>query len=418
MKLALVRARYTAFGGAERFVEGALRALADEGVTLTVIARQWSGDKQRTGLWERACPRCRRLQSRPSPLPHPSDHGSSPQDRISSPPVSLLRCDPFYLGRLWRDWSFARCVQRATAGGDFDLVQSHERIPGCDIFRAGDGAHAAWLEARARVLPGWRRLAQRLSPWHRYVLAQEARMLRHPRLKAVICNSAMVRDDMRRFHGLPEARLHVVHNGVDGERFSPALKAHRAEVRAGLAIAPEAPLFLLVGSGFERKGVGPALEALAAMTNRGAHLVVVGRDRHEARYRRLAARLGVAGRAHFAGPQPDPRPYYGAADAFILPTLYEPFSNAVLEALASGLPVITSARSGAAELITPGRNGFVCDALDVSALARHVDALSAPGAAAAMTEAAVAAVAGLTPAAMAQRLVGLYRGLTGWDRGG
>lgn len=411
MKLALVRARYTAFGGAERFVQGALRALADEGVALTVIAREWAGEKQGTTLWERACPRCRRPQSRASPFPHPSDHRSSQENRVSSPPVSLLRCDPFYLGRLWRDWSFSRCVQRATAGGAFDLVQSHERIPGCDIFRAGDGAHAAWLEARARVLPGWRRVAQRLSPWHRYILAQEARMLRHPRLKAVICNSAMVREDMRRFHGLPEARLHVIHNGVDGERYSPALKEHRAAVRAGLGIDPDAPVFLLVGSGFERKGVGPALGALAAMASRGAHLVVVGRDRHEARYRRQAARLGVADRAHFAGPQPDPRPFYGAADAFVLPTLYEPFSNAVLEALASGLPVITSTRSGAAELIASGRNGFVCDALDVATLAGHMDALAAPGAAAAMTQPARASVADLTPAAMAQRLVALYHGL-------
>ena len=86
--------------------------------------------------------------------------------------------------------------------------------------------------------------------------------------------------------------------------------------------------------------------------------------------RAAAARLGIADRVHFPGPQTDVKPFYGAADCFALPTLYDPFPNAALEALASGLPIIVSRQCGAAELVREGFNGFVVDALDVDALAR------------------------------------------------
>jgi len=89
-----------------------------------------------------------------------------------APKYPVLTCNPFHVGRLWRDWSFARCVQRALARERFDLVQSHERIPGCAIYRAGDGVHATWLELRGRT-QSRRRGSPRAStpgtatPWRR-----------------------------------------------------------------------------------------------------------------------------------------------------------------------------------------------------------------------------------------------------------
>ena len=138
---------------------------------------------------------------------------------------------------------------------------------------------------------------------------------------------------------------------------------------------------------------------------------MVGADKHLERYREQAVRLGVAERVVFTGGLKDVRPAYGAADAFVLPTLYEPLSNAVLEALACGLPSIVSDHCGAAELIQPGYNGQVCDALDVAALAAHLDALAAPGVAAGMRAAAREAVAHLGLAAMSAKLLALYRSL-------
>ena len=126
--------------------------------------------------------------------------------------------------------------------------------------------------------------------------------------------------------------------------------------------------------------------------------------------RAAAARAGVAERVHFAGGQDDVRPWYGAADCFVLATLYDPFPNAALEALASGLPAIVSRQCGAAELVKEGVNGRVVDALDVDALARAMDDI-AGRVTDDMREDARASVTHLGLDAMGERMVALYRKL-------
>jgi hypothetical protein len=113
----------------------------------------------------------------------------------------------------------------------------------------------------------------------------------------------------------------------------------------------------------------------------------------------------------FAGYQADIGPYYGAADAFVLPALYDSFPDAAMEALASGLPVVTSTRSGAAELVTEHEAGFVCDSRDADALIRHMRALEDPQLRAVLGENARKAVLPLTPAAMTLKLVLIYKEL-------
>lgn len=372
MRLAIIRQRYTPYGGAERFVEGALEALLERNVAITLYTREWP--KTRLQLIE----------------PH--------------------IVDPPFVGRLWRDFGFARAVTREVGRARLDLVQSHERLLCCDVYRAGDGVHAVWLDERLRGAPAWRRAAVRANPWHRYVMATERRLYASPWLQAVICNSAMVRDEILARFRIEPGKLRVVHNAVDANAFSPALRAQRAPVRATLGIAEEAVVYLLVGSGYERKGVATALEALAALPP-PAHLVVVGHEKHAERYRRLAARLGVASRCSFAGPQADPKPFFGAADAFVLPTLYDPLPNAALEAMACALPVITTTKSGAAELVQPNDAGFVCRSRDAEALAAHMRALLDPQARERMGGRARAAVLPLTPEAMTLSLVLLYKEL-------
>lgn len=372
MKLALVRQRYNPYGGAERFVERALQTLATQGLHVTLITRDWPG---------------------------------------SAVGRDVRICNPFSWGRLWRDLGFARSVQRLIAGGEFDLVQSHERIPGCSIFRAGDGVHATWLELKARQQPLLARWFTRLQPWHRYTLAAEAAMFRHPDLRAVICNSQMVRDDIARRFGLADERLHVIHNGVDLEYFNPGLKQqHRAAVRAQLGIADDVPVVLYVGSGFARKGVPQLLQSMTMMQNGSATAVIVGKDKHSHRMQALADKLGLKGRVHFVGPQQDVRPWYGMADVLSLPTLYDPFPNVVLEALACGLPVMTTTGCGASEVLQSGECGRICDALDPAAQAVALDALL-NGDAQAQAEAARNSVTSLGRDDMAVRLQALYAGL-------
>lgn len=321
LQLALIRQRYTPFGGAERFVSRAMDALKAQGASITLLTRKWESGGD------------------------------------------ALICDPFYLGSLWRDWGFARCVCRTLAQHHFDLVQSHERVSCCDIYRAGDGVHREWLAQRSRALGPFHRLGVWLNPYHRYTLAAERRLFASPQLKAVICNSRMVKAEIMHHFGVAEDKLHVIYSGVDLEAFHPRLKeTHRLPVRTQLGIPEHATLFLFVGSGFERKGLAAALRALPPAT----YLAVVGHDRRAHDYSRLATQLGIADRVRFLGPQPDVKPYYGAADVLVLPTLYDPFPNVALEALACGLPVVTSTQCGAAELLA--QTGLVVDALDTDAL--------------------------------------------------
>jgi UDP-glucose:(heptosyl)LPS alpha-1,3-glucosyltransferase len=318
--------------------------------------------------------------------------------------------NPPYIGRLWRDRSFARAVRAAIATSDATLVQSHERIDCCDIYRAGDGLHAVWLDERLANATAIERLRVRASPYHRYVLDAERRLFASRRLRAVICTSQMVQDDIRERFSLPVQRLPIIYNAIDGQEFSPRLSAGRGATRASLRIDDDRVIFLIVGSGYERKGVGRAIAALAGVSE-PAHLVVVGHDRNPARYRALAKRHRVAARVTFAGPQENPKPFYGAADVFLLPTLYDPLSNAVLEALACGLPVITSTRCGAGELVAAHRAGVVCGARDIGAIADAMHALLAQPMRERAAANALRAVSDLAPDAMAARLVGLYQAL-------
>ncbi len=377
MKLALIRQRYNPYGGAERFVERAMTALAAQSVELTLITRAWSGE-------------------------------AVPGETAPGKGRRMIRCDPFYIGRVWRDWSFARAVCAALKSHSFDLVQSHERIACCDVYRAGDGVHRQWLANRRRAAGLWERLALALNPYHWYTLAAEKRLFASSRLRAVICNSNMVKEEVRRHFGLAEAKLRVIYSGVDLAAFHPDLRqAWRARKREELGIADAAMVFLFVGSGFRRKGLPQLLRALTGVRN--AHLVVVGADKELPQLRRAAEQATLSGRVHFAGGQEDVKPWYGMADCFVLPTLYDPFPNAALEAMACGLPLITSLQCGAAELIESGVEGYVCrDPLDVVELARCLNLAAAPGQARRMGAAARRKVESFGLEGMAQQLTRLY----------
>ncbi len=372
MRLAIIRQSYTPYGGAERFVEAALEALLERGIAITLYTRRW------------------------------------PQTRLQL--IEPVLCNPLYLGRLWRDWGFARAVCGTIARKPPELVQSHERLLCCDVYRAGDGVHQIWLEERLRDGSTLARRFVEWSPYHRYVLEMERRLFASPALRAVICNSKMVRDEIRERFGVSEEKLSVIYNAVDSDVFSPQLNQHRAAVRAKLGVPENATVFLLVGSGYVRKGVARAIAALARLPG-DTYLFVVGRDKARGRYKRLARELGIGHRVALLGAQEDPRPFYGAADAFVLPTLYDPCPNAVLEAMACGLPVVTSTKCGAAELIVENDAGFVCPARDVDSLAWHMMTLTDAGARATLGARGREAVQPLTPAAMTLQLVLLYRDL-------
>jgi UDP-glucose:(heptosyl)LPS alpha-1,3-glucosyltransferase len=269
--------------------------------------------------------------------------------------------------------AFSRAAARAAAAAAVDVVHSFSRTRHQDVFRAGGGSHADYLERSHGPVAARLR---RLSPRHAVLLAVERAVFRDPR-QIVQCNSAMVRDELARRHRIPAERLVVIPNGVDLARFHPRLRGQaRAAVRAE-ATTGDGPVWLFAGSGFRRKGLDVALRALALSGDAGT-LWVAGRD-DPAPWRRRAAELGVAERTRFLGPRRDLERVYAAADALILPTRYDAFANVCLEALAAGLPVVTSGANGAAATVADA--GFVVDdPEDAAGFAKALARLAEPAA--------------------------------------
>ncbi len=259
--------------------------------------------------------------------------------------------------------AFTRAVARAAPRGSFDIIHAFSRTLEQDLYRAGGGSHADYL---LRAHGPWGRRLRRLSPRHALLLGIERRVFRDAS-QHVQCGSKLVRDEISaRFAVVPE-RLCVIYNGVDTQRFHPA--ARREDRRDG-------PVWLFAGSGWHRKGLDTALRALAASREGTPQLWVAGRDPTPA-WQRMARRLGVAARVSFLGHEPDMSSLYRRADGLLLPTRYDAFANVCLEASASGLPVVTSATNGSAEILGSGAI-VVDDPEDHGGFAEAIDRLADP----------------------------------------
>jgi UDP-glucose:(heptosyl)LPS alpha-1,3-glucosyltransferase len=218
------------------------------------------------------------------------------------------------------------------------ILFSLDRITCPDIYRAGDGVHRAYLKTKGFTL----------NPLHLSYLWLERRTFANAR--AIIANSRMVRDQILRYYPATDpAKIHVVYNGIPLP--DPVDKAAaKAALARELDFDPNLPVILFVGSGFARKGVTEFLEILTHL-NHDYSAFVVGKEKHLARYRLRAKKFRISDKVTFTGPRRDVERFYAAADIFLFPTHYEPFSNVVLEALSYGDIVFTTRQNGAAEIL-------------------------------------------------------------------
>jgi UDP-glucose:(heptosyl)LPS alpha-1,3-glucosyltransferase len=260
--------------------------------------------------------------------------------------------------------AFAERLLAARANCDADIFFSLERVLACDVYRAGDGLHAAWLERRTHFEPGWRGWFRRWNRKHAEVLKLERTLFLERGARQVIANSRMVKREIEHhFPNFPAESIHVVYNGAPQPELSTAV---RTQVRRNLGLEPADYALLFAGSGWDRKGLRFAIEAVNACSSPEARLFVAGKGRAESMPRSNCTR--------FLGARDDMPSLLAAADAFILPTIYDPFSNACLEAMNAGLPVITTTANGFAELLEPGADGEVIEAPnDVTALREAID---------------------------------------------
>ena len=337
MKIAVIRQKFVNYGGAEQFVSGYANQLANMGHAIHIFANQWT----------------------------PSNH---PNIKIHS--VRAIKRNPFL-----RVLSFAWFVLQSIRSESFDIIQSHERIWRQDIYRAGDGCHCEWLERRACYLPFMKKFFFRFNLFHQLVLILEKRIFEKGECKKIIAISEMVKRDILKHYQLPEERVEVVYNGVQLDRFNPSnRKPFREEVRQQLIISDKEVMILFVGSGFERKGLEYLVKSVRYMKYKNWRLVLLGKGKWK-RYLQFASKDDQKKITHLE-PIDKIEKLYAAADFFVLPSIYEPFGNANLEALASGLPIITSRNCGAAEIITPKKEGIILeDPSDYKAIADAIDFL-------------------------------------------
>ncbi|HEY1718251.1 MAG TPA: glycosyltransferase family 4 protein [Verrucomicrobiae bacterium] len=320
MKLALIRRQFSATGGAELYLQRLMRSLAEQNHELHLFTESWTETPANVKL-------------------HPIK-------------ISATRAN--------RGLEFAEAVQNELAKEKFDCVFSLERTLRQDVYRAGDGVHRVWLERRKQFVPFWKKSFTGLGVFHKNMTALETQTFNPQNTRRIIVNSEMVKHEILEHFRFPAERIHLVRNGVNVARFQ---KGERAETRARFGVKDDEFLLLFVGSGWERKGLKFVLAAFEKISGAGFQpagrqdacptkikLLVVGKGRKP---------LFISPGVIFSEPANDLENFYAAADLFVFPPIYEPSANVVFEALAAGLPVVTSANNGAAEIILENVTGSV-----------------------------------------------------------
>ena len=318
MRIGIIKHSYTPYGGAETFLARFIGELLKRGHTLDLFTESW-----------------------------PAREGVR---------VHLIKSSG---SRSARPLNFALKAGKLVGEIKPDVVISLEMTL-CDIYRYGGGCHREWLEIKSKG--ALKKLATMASPFHKAMLRLEKRVFTDTGLKFVAANSRMVKGDILKHYDLPEEKICVIYNGVDLADFDyPDRGALRRRIRTEMGIADNATVILFIGSGFERKGLATLIRAVGILPDRdrSVRLLVIGRG-ELSRYAAMAQRAGVADKVVFAGPVKGATDYYAAGDIFALPSIYEPFSNACLEAMAASLPVVTTSRNGASEIIEDGVNGGIC----------------------------------------------------------
>jgi len=267
--------------------------------------------------------------------------------------------------------------------------------------------HNAMLNLRADQLPGsqrWLLGPKRLA--HRILYRAGGRVA-----DGFIAVSSDVAETVRAAYLPPSGRLWVIPNGVDVERYTRAVD--RDAIRASIGVATDAPLAIVVAKLMTQKGHAVLLDALPSLLERvdTLRVVLVGEGELRGALEERVAAAGLTGSVTFAGNRGDIPQLLAASDLFVLPSLWEGLPMALLEAMATGLPVVATAVSGTREVIEDGRSGILVPPGDAPALgAAMIEVLERPETAASLGAAARSRVEDCYSArAQAERHAGLYR---------
>lgn len=259
------------------------------------------------------------------------------------------------LGRFLKVLSFLLFSQQVLKKHRFDIIQGFGRTIKQDVFRAGGGCHKEYRKSVLRKIKNpLLRYFKLYLPYQLLLLYIEKKQFSKRNFKKIVAVSNQVKKELIANYRILENDIEVIYNGVDIDTFHPSnRKRYFSEVRKRFHIKLHEKVILFLGTGFERKGLSSLIQAFAIIKNDypDTKLVVVGKDNTTQKYVHFSEKLNLSDSVIFTGPQSDVKTLYAAADIFVLPTLYEPFGNVCLEAMASGLPVITSRANGVSEIM-------------------------------------------------------------------
>jgi UDP-glucose:(heptosyl)LPS alpha-1,3-glucosyltransferase len=284
-----------------------------------------------------------------------------------TPGIHHHRVKTLSFPKSFRLLSFALRATKEMTRGNYDVTLGVGNTLRADVLQPHGGVHWAWFWRSLKaydqpVLWTIKFLGRVLSPKQWIGGWIEDAPYKGKSYSKIIAISDMVKQDIIRWYGVSEDRIVVVYNGVDIERFHPRNGQYREEIRRRHNVGSEL-LILFVSNNFRMKGLDYLINALARMKREGHpafKLLVLGRDQKEP-YLRLANRRGISEEIVFVGPTDEPEKYYGAADVLVHPAFYDSFSLVVLEAMASGLPVITTPTTGASGILSHRGDGFIVE---------------------------------------------------------
>ncbi len=314
MKIAVIRRQCTYHrGGAEKYCADLCRHLAELGHRIYVVAEQCDRDL------------------------HPSIiHIPVAANKWTSP---------------GRNRSFHINSQKALANLAIDCSLALSRTYPVDIYRVSDPLHYHWMSLQYRNR--WLLAFQYLNPRHQTILSLDKYIFSKPNCNLIIANSYLVKNQLISKFLIPEEKIHVLYNGVDLENYT-LIDSNQNPKDCTVHL-------LFVGNDFRRKGLEYVLKALRHLKQKtpiACTLTVVGRG-NKSKYVKLAHQLQVEGQISFKGFSTEVIRYYHRADLLVLPSLYDPFANVCLEAMACGVPVVTTESNGASEIIEEGINGYI-----------------------------------------------------------
>jgi UDP-glucose:(heptosyl)LPS alpha-1,3-glucosyltransferase len=277
--------------------------------------------------------------------------------------------------RFLKPWRFGRLCLKAMSERSHDVTMGFDKTWGLDVLYPQGGLHAACVQhnLRKHASPIARRLASLaksfdVAHWSYSLL--ERRQYLSIKSPAIVVNSHMVRDHFMRHYHMAPGHLHVVRSAIDPHRFPEQDRWKcRLQRREQDGIGPHEVVGLFAAMNYQLKGLEPLLHATSRLFARPEfvgnappfRLMVVGHPQARA-YKNLACKLGLDDVVRFVGYCPQMCNAYFAADFLVHPTFYDPCSLVVLEALACGLPIITTRYNGASELLhasPPQQEGYV-----------------------------------------------------------